>query len=821
MLPPSRSALASPTRLAAVRATGLVGAPADPVLERIARSAAALLGVPTSFVTMIEEARQCIVALGTELPDGDDARFLEIPIGWSLCRHALETGEAFVVDDARADAELGALPPVASGVVRAYLGVPVRAGGEIVGTLCATSDAPRAWTPEEVARLRDLAAIAEDVLGHRREVGERLAAEQAARESEARLEFALAAAGMGTWDWDALADRVTCSDGVGPIFGLPVGRCHDSHDAFLAAIHPGDRAAVAEAIGRSVRDAAPYGLRLRIVHPDGAVRWVAQHGRIFHDVAGRPVRMAGVVRDVTALHVAEQRRAEAEAALVAGEHRFRALVERTSELIALVDASGTITYASPGYQRVFGWTIAELEGASVFERIHPDDVAGARAALAAVQGSAGAERALRLRCRHEDGSWRTLDVAAENRLDDPAIGRVVVNARDVTERDRLETQLRQAQKMEAVGQLAGGIAHDFNNMLTVIAAHARFLRDQLPPGGEAHEDLDHLEEAVRRAGALTRQLLVFSRRQPVARRPVALDALVEGLERMLARTLGEDVEIVARYGAGDATVLGDPGQLEQVVLNLVVNARDAMPGGGVLVIETRRAGPPHDRRVCLTVSDTGCGMAAATQARIFEPFFTTKPPGRGTGLGLATVYAIVAAAGGEIRVRSRLGRGTRFEIELPAHHADEPPPDAAPVAGAAPPGRGETVLLVEDEGALRAVVARMLRQQGYAVVEAAHGGEALACWRALDGPGGAVPLVLSDVTMPVMGGRELAAALLAEHPGQRLLLMTGYTDRPIPEVVVAHGVEVLAKPFDALQLARLVRATLDRAVGTPAAPAGR
>jgi CheY-like chemotaxis protein len=392
--------------------------------------------------------------------------------------------------------------------------------------------------------------------------------------------------------------------------------------------------------------------------------------------------------------------------------------------------------------------------------------------------------------------------------------------------------------MEAVGQLAGGIAHDFNNVLTVVAAHARFLREALdavregrPLDPMAGDDLALIEEAVERASALTRQLLVFSRRQPMATRPVPVDDVVHGMERILARTLGEDIEIVARYGARDAEVLGDPGRLEQVVLNLVVNARDAMPDGGVLVIETAvdAAG------VRLEVTDTGHGMDEATQARVFEPFFTTKAPGKGTGIGLATVYGIVTQMGGTVQVRSAPGRGTTFALGFPRHVdaaerdaaaargataaaapvvASPPAPRPAPTppsTSAAASGGAPVVLLVEDEAPLRSVVARMLTRQGFAVREAPNGAEALEAWRAAGGPEGRVTLVLSDVTMPGMGGDALAAALLAAHPAQRILLMTGYTDRPIPEALLARGVGLLEKPFESHGLRDAVRVVLQDA----------
>ena len=389
--------------------------------------------------------------------------------------------------------------------------------------------------------------------------------------------------------------------------------------------------------------------------------------------------------------------------------------------------------------------------------------------------------------------------------------------RDVSEQRRLQQQLVQSQKMEAVGRLAGGIAHDFNNLLTVITSYCDLLLEDLGGDDPKREDVEQVRKAADGAAALTRQLLAFSRQQVIAPRVVNLSAVVAGVEKMLRRVIGEDVDLVTVLDPGVGSVRADIGQLEQVLMNLAVNARDAMPTGGKLTIETanvahgphyarERAAAPVSQFVMLAVSDTGVGMDEATKARVFEPFFTTKAPGKGTGLGLATVYGIVQQSGGFIWVYSEPGHGTTFKIYLPRVDA---PAEGVAVTAVAPVGRGtETVLLAEDAAAVRAVARQVLERQGYTVLEAPDGELALHLAQRHAGP---IHLLLTDVVMPGMSGRQLADRLARLRPDTKVLYVSGYTD----DAVVRHGVleagiAYLQKPFTIDSLARKVREVLDR-----------
>ncbi|WP_439628304.1 response regulator [Gemmata sp.] len=387
--------------------------------------------------------------------------------------------------------------------------------------------------------------------------------------------------------------------------------------------------------------------------------------------------------------------------------------------------------------------------------------------------------------------------------------------RQVREREALESQLVQARKMEAVGQLAGGVAHDFNNLLTVINGYSELVRDALPDGDGHREMLTQVRDAGERAANLTRQLLAFSRRQVLAPQVLDPNAAVANVEALLTRLIGEDVRVATVLRPGVGRIRVDPGQFEQVVINLAVNARDAMPAGGRLTIETAnldltREGTPGDwgappgAYVALLVSDTGCGMPAEVQARVFEPFFTTKELGKGTGLGLSTVFGIVRQSGGFIDVSSEVGVGTRFRILFPAVTDDVGP---VPVRDAPAPRGSETVLLVEDEAGVRGLARLALESQGYRVLTAASGAEAL---RLLATNGDGVDLIVTDVVMPEMSGRELVEQVRRLRASVRVLYMSGYTD----DAVVRHGIigEVdafLQKPFSPPALVRKVREVLD------------
>lgn len=385
------------------------------------------------------------------------------------------------------------------------------------------------------------------------------------------------------------------------------------------------------------------------------------------------------------------------------------------------------------------------------------------------------------------------------------------------ERRRLEEQLRQAQKMEAIGQLAGGVAHDFNNILTAITGYSELLLDELSPDSPLRDDVSEIRKAADRAATLTRQLLAFSRKQILALRVLDLNVLVADMDKLLRRLLGEDVDLVTKLDPALGAVKADPGQLEQVIVNLAVNARDAMPEGGKLTIETRNADLDESyarehlpvtpgRYVLLAVSDTGTGMSQETQVHLFEPFFSTKEKGKGTGLGLATVYGIVKQSGGYIWCYSEVGHGSTFKVYLPL--VEEPAqPLAAPRARTKPARGWETVVVVEDEEGVRLLARRVLKAQGYTVLEATDGAAAVALAREHAGP---LHLLLTDVILPASSGRKLADELVTLRPGLKVLYMSGYTeDAIVHRGVLDPGTAFLHKPFSPDDLTLKVREVLD------------
>jgi len=527
------------------------------------------------------------------------------------------------------------------------------------------------------------------------------------------------------------------------------------------------------------------------------------------------------IRHALALHAEEVQRWHAEAALRASEERFRALVENSSDALLLIDGNGRITYLSPSSERHLGWRPDQMVHKSILDFLHPGDRERAGERLAESLANPGMSILEEARFHHADGSWRIMEGVAVNRLADPAVAGIVVNARDITERRRLEEQLRHSQKMEAIGQLAGGVAHDFNNLLTAILGYCHLMLDEIPDGDSLRDDLLEIEGAGNRAASLTRQLLAFSRRQMLQPQLVDINTLVKQLERLLRRLINEDVELVTALAPDLHRVTVDPASVEQILVNLALNARDAMPIGGRLTIETAnvelddtyavthvsmKPGP----YVMLAVSDTGHGMDAETRARVFEPFFTTKEQGRGSGLGLATVYGIVKQSGGYIWVYSEPGHGTVFKAYLPqtAPASDAPglPDDTTEPVG------WETVLLVEDEDLVRVLAREVLRRHQYNVLEAHHGVEAL---KVAEHHPHDIHLLVTDVVMPQMSGRELADRLAVVRPSMKRLFMSGYTDHALVHDQVTRGFAFLQKPFTPDVFARKVRSILDSEPAQP------
>ena len=507
------------------------------------------------------------------------------------------------------------------------------------------------------------------------------------------------------------------------------------------------------------------------------------------------------------------------------ERRYREVYEGSRDGFVAVDMAGRIVQSNSTFRRMLGYTEMEL-AEKTYSDITPEAWHEAERRIVEEQVlPRGYSDVYEKEYRRKDGTVFPIEIRTYLlRGTDREPAGMWAFVRDVTarrraeeEREQLERQLRQSQKMEAVGRLAGGVAHDFNNLLAAIIGYAEIGLGELPADSPIRDDLTEIHTAARRAEALTRQLLAFSRQQLLDVQAVGLNELVLDTERMLSRTLGEDIELVTDLAPEPCTVRADPTQLQEVIINLAVNARDAMPDGGTLTIATRAtaldaaAARSHAELepgpyVDLTVRDTGHGIDEETLARIFEPFFTTKDVGKGTGLGLSTTYGLVKQHGGAIAVESQPGQGATFRILLPRIDAEpEPPAERAREPAA---GRGEhTILLAEDEEAVRGMARLALTKHGYTVLAAADGVEALELADAHDGD---IDLLLADVVMPRMGGKELADRIVARHPAIRILFMSGYTTDVISKHGVGHpAAQVLQKPFHVDTLVRRVRDALD------------
>ena len=536
----------------------------------------------------------------------------------------------------------------------------------------------------------------------------------------------------------------------------------------------------------------------------------------------RLTRLGPAIRRAMAQARLRKIRALTEDALRESEERFREVVQNIEEVFWMTDLEGTeMIFVSAAFEKIWGRTCASLYASpqAWMDAIHPDD--RERVSQATATQQAGNPHTEEYRIIRPDGSIRWIsNRASPVRNAAGVVYRIAGVAEDITLRKELEEQYRQSQKMEAIGQLAAGVAHDFNNLLTVIQGNASLMLMGNAAGSSIAEQAQQIVQAAERAASLTRQLLLFSRKQVMQASSLDLNAVVGNMTRMLQRILGEDVALRADYSPGLPPIHADTGMIEQILLNLAVNSRDAMPSGGTLTISTSteildenqaqqhpEANPgPH---VCLSMSDTGCGILPEILPRIFEPFFTTKEVGRGTGLGLATVYGIVNQHHGWTAVTSEAGKGTTFRIFFPV--AATAPAGTAPARKAATlPAGKETILLVEDEPALRMMVGRVLEQCGHTVLSAVSGVNALEIWQEHRDD---IHLVLTDMVMPGgVSGRELASRLIAEKPGLKVIYTSGFSaDLAGKGMSLNDGVNFLQKPWDLQTLAGTVRACLDRA----------
>ena len=757
-----------------------------------------------------------------------------------------ETGEPVVLNgtggDPRPRPEKG---PIKSG--GAYLGCPVlNFDGTLIAVLSVGDGEARVWTPEEIVLLSDLAQLAITEMA----LTERLSQIDRSKRVLEAIVRASAEGDTGDTFLASIVQQLATTLGVRHVF---ISKALDSPptQARIVAIwtdgHLGEKGEIRELHGTpcdemlasspcyvptdvrrlypgdpllSRLDANTY-LGVAILDAVGELQGTLA---VLHD---RPLDDPDVARAMLAVFATrvslEFERQRSDLAIRESETRYRRLVEMAPDAI-IVHADERIMYANSTAERMAGVPPGGLIGQSVMGFVKPESLALVKERLALMVAANGAPITLPLveqQLRTPDGRDLVAEVASTVVTWD---GRSAVQIvlRDITERKRTQEelrlrdeQLRQAQKMEAVGQLAGGVAHDFNNLLTVIKVHAEFLLADLQRGGTSAESAEEIGKAATRAAALTRQLLAFSRKQLMQSRRLDVNDVVSEAEKMLQRLIGEDIRISATLAPDLWEVMADPGQLGQVMMNLAVNARDAMPEGGSLHIETSNVEiserlpiggtsvVPGDY-VRITVSDTGTGMNAETSARAFEPFFTTKPTGLGTGLGLSTVYGIVKQSGGYVWVDSTPGQGTTFTILLPRTvAAAEPAKPPLQPAGAG----SETVLLVEDEMSVRELAKRVLERSGYHVLEAANGKQALklaAAYRER------IDLVVTDVVMPEMGGRAMVEELRNIRPGIGSLFMTGYTDDDmLRRGAMPPGMYLLEKPFTSDRLNRAVRAVLD------------
>ncbi len=650
------------------------------------------------------------------------------------------------------------------------------------------------------------------VQGIARDITERRLADELITQSQQRLTLATESMGLGVWDWDLISNTLIWDKRMYEFHGIREEDFGGAYDAWLKAVHPDDSKKADDAIKAALDGSAPYHLTFRVVWPGGEIRHLEGQAIVVRANGETPVRMIGVNVDIT-------ERVLADKILRESNDKFRQLADTITDVFWMRSPDlKELYYISPAYEKIWGRSVEsryETPG-DWTEFIVPEDRENAVAGLEALTRDAPTVD-VGYRIMRPDGEIRWVHLRGYQVRDDAGeLIRLIGIVTDITERKQLELQFLQAQKMEAVGALAGGIAHDFNNLLTVINGYSDLLGRSLPPDDARRKPVDAIQQAGERAAALTSQLLAFSRKaivQPVA---VDLNNAVRNVEKMLTRLIREDIELTLTADETISAIVVDPSQLDQILMNLAVNGRDAMPKGGKLMIQTFAAEVDRDyirqhpyakagRYVVMAVTDTGGGMTPEVKERIFEPFFTTKSQGKGTGLGLATVYGIVKQAGGHIEVYSEIGTGTCFKVYFPEIAGAQADDVSGEQPGLILQG-SETILVVEDEEMVRELAVETLRSCGYHTLSAANAAEA----QEIAAKNGHIDLLFTDVVMPGMSGPELAAVLLATNPDLKVLYSSGYTD----DAVIRHGMleagtSFLQKPYIAQNLATKLREIFD------------
>jgi len=629
---------------------------------------------------------------------------------------------------------------------------------------------------------------------------------------ERKMSAAAKLASVGYWEYDFVVNQITWSEDISHALGLPLTDRTRRWAEFRQLVHPDDRQAVDQRRREMRSGQHSFHATFRLLVPESGLRYVETVCEAVRDANGHTVRVVGAIQDAS-------ERMRAQEALRGSQERFQLALHATGLAPWEWDVNTNEVNFWPEWKRQLGYEPDQISNRyeEWESRLHPEDRDRVLTALRSYLDVHQPDYNLEFRLRHKSGTYRWIYSRGVVLRD--ATGRqthMIGGHLDITQRKQLEEQYRQSQKMQAIGQLAGGIAHDFNNLLIVISGYADLVANEIGPSHPSRGDLDEIRAGAASAARLTRQLLAFSRRQIL--QPQVLDAneVLRRLEHLLARVIGENIRLIMNLSAV-GRVIGDPGQIEQVIMNLAINARDAMPTGGRLMIETAdvdldsafvaaHPGARAGRHVMIAASDTGAGMDEATRARLFEPFFTTKPPGRGTGLGLATVYGIVKQSGGSIWVDSEPATGSTFKIYLPVATGAVVDDSATPEINVNELRGIETVLVVEDQLEVRELIERTLRRFGYTVIGAPTGAIAIAAARAHEG---AIHLLLTDVVLPGASGREIAWRLVAERKSMRVLYMSGYTD----DAIVQHGLletglAFIQKPFTGEVLVRRIREVL-------------
>ncbi len=799
-------------RLAALVRYRVLDTPREPDFDDIAALASEICGTPIAVVNLIADVRQWFkaeVGLGVR----------ETPLETSFCAHAILEADYLEVPDATKDARFDCNPLVtAVDGIRFYAGALLKTEeGLPIGTLCVLDTRPRSLTDQQARSLRRLARQVMSGLELRRALRSR-------DESDARSQAI--ANSIDQMVWSTLPDghHDYYNDRWYEFTGVPPGSTDG--EAWNGMFHSDDRERAWAAWRHCLATGEPYHIEYRLRHHSGGYRWVLGRAQCVRDEAGRITRWFGTCTDiqeiVEAREVLARSREELEREIAARTAERDRIWRLSQDLLGVSDAEGRWISVNPAWERVLGWSEADIVGRTTEWLEHPDDRERTRAEVAHL-AAGGRTLAFENRFRHKDGGYRWLSWTAV-----PEEGRFYCAGRDVTaQRDadaelaQAQEQLRQSQKLEAVGQLTGGVAHDFNNLLTIIRSSTDLLRKPGLAEDRRRRYVDAISDTVDRASKLTGQLLAFARRQ--ALKPEVFDAgeRVRAVTEMLHTLSGSRIRLRIEVPAEPCFVEADVSQFETALVNMAVNARDAMDGEGVLIVrvESADAMPPirghaggRGRFVAVSLTDTGAGIPEERHAEIFEPFYTTKEVGKGTGLGLSQVFGFAKQSGGDVAVESTVGHGTKFTLYLPQTEAMAEPAASADERrhGGPEDGRGRRLLVVEDNVEVGTFSTQLLQDLGYTTTWAANGVEALALLH----DGRAFDAVFSDVVMPGMSGVELGHEIRRRHPGMPVVLTSGYSHVLAEEG--RHGFDLVKKPYAVEELSRVLRRATARRGGNNA-----